>query len=53
MALLIGAMISGVSAFLCIHYFLAFIRRIGMQPFVVYRIALGVLILVLGSQAEL
>lgn len=52
MALLIGAMISGVSAFLCIHYFLAFISRIGMQPFVVYRIALGVLILVFGSQAD-
>ncbi len=40
-----GAVIAGVAAYLCIHYFLAFIRRIGMQPFVVYRIALGALIL--------
>lgn len=45
MALLIGAIVSGVSAYLCIHYFLAFIRRIGMQPFVIYRIVLGILLI--------
>jgi undecaprenyl-diphosphatase len=43
----LGALVSGVSAFLCIHYFLAFIKRIGMQPFVAYRIALGILLLIL------
>lgn len=37
--------LSGLSAFLCIHYFLAFIRRIGMAPFVVYRLALGLFLL--------
>jgi undecaprenyl-diphosphatase len=51
-ALAAGAAIAGISAFLCIHYFLAFIRRIGMQPFVGYRIVLGiVLIFVFGGAA--
>ncbi|WP_163557910.1 undecaprenyl-diphosphate phosphatase [Halomonas sp. NO4] len=40
-ALGVGTLLSGVSAYLCIHYFLAFIRRIGMQPFVIYRLVLG------------
>lgn len=44
-ALFIGAVVSGISAYLCIHYFLTFIRRIGMQPFVIYRIILGILLL--------
>ncbi len=39
--LVIGALLSGISAYLCIHYFLAFIKRIGMQPFVAYRLLLG------------
>ncbi|MDO3379959.1 undecaprenyl-diphosphate phosphatase [Geoalkalibacter halelectricus] len=43
--MILGALFAGVSAFVCIHYFLAFIRRIGMQPFVIYRIALGILLL--------
>jgi undecaprenyl-diphosphatase len=43
----VGVVVSGISAYLCIHYFLAFIKRIGMQPFVAYRIALGLLLLVL------
>ncbi len=40
----VATVVSGISAYLCIHYFLAFIRRIGMQPFVIYRIALGLLL---------
>lgn len=40
-----GVVASGISAFLCIHFFLAFINRIGMQPFVIYRIILGVVLL--------
>lgn len=43
--MLLGALVSGLSAYLCIHYFLAFIRRLGMQPFVVYRLILGVALL--------
>ncbi len=46
-AIFVGMMISGATAFACIHYFLAFIRRIGMQPFVAYRVLLGLLLLVL------
>lgn len=52
MVLFTAANIAGVSAFLCIHYFLAFIRRMGMQPFVAYRVLLGiVLIAVFGGSA--
>ncbi len=40
-----GVMLSGISAYLCIHYFLAFIKRIGMQPFVIYRLVLGAMLL--------
>lgn len=46
-AMLAGIAISGISAYLCIHYFLSFIRRIGMQPFVIYRIALGIVLVLL------
>lgn len=46
-AMLAGTVIAGLSAYLCIHYFLGFIRRIGMQPFVIYRIALGLLLIVM------
>ena len=46
MAMLSGIVISGISAYLCIHYFLAFIQRIGMQPFVAYRLILGVVLIV-------
>ncbi len=44
-ALWLGAVLSGISAYLCIHYFLAFINRIGMQPFVAYRLLLGAILL--------
>lgn len=44
-ALVVGTLLSGISAFLCIHYFLVFIKRIGMQPFVVYRVLFGVWLL--------
>lgn len=45
MTLLWAVALSAVGAFLCIHYFLAFIRRIGMTPFVLYRVALGLFLL--------
>lgn len=44
-ALILGTLIAAISAFACIHWFLAFINRIGMAPFVIYRLALGVLLL--------
>ncbi len=45
LAMGLGVLVSAVSAFLCIHYFLVFIKRIGMQPFVIYRILLGIALL--------
>jgi len=45
--LIIGALISAVSAYLCIHYFLILLERIGMTPFVVYRLGLGIVLLLL------
>lgn len=44
-AMAVGVLLSGLSAYLCIHYFLAFIKRIGMMPFVAYRLILGVVLL--------
>ncbi len=43
--LIIGALISAVSAYLCIHYFLMLLERIGMTPFVIYRMLLGLVLL--------
>ena len=43
--LIAGAAISGISAWICVHYFLAFINRIGLMPFVIYRMILGVVLL--------
>lgn len=37
----VGVLVSAVSAYICIHYFLTFINKIGMLPFVVYRLILG------------
>ncbi|NNJ98036.1 MAG: undecaprenyl-diphosphate phosphatase [Gammaproteobacteria bacterium] len=46
-ALLIGALISAVSAYTCIHYFLKLLDRVGMMPFVAYRLVLGIVLVVL------
>lgn len=46
-ALLIGALISAVSAYSCIHYFLKLLERVGMMPFVAYRLVLGIVLVVL------
>ena len=43
--LIIGFAVSAVMAYVCIHYFLKFIERIGMGPFVIYRVALGLILL--------
>ncbi|MDX8396376.1 MAG: undecaprenyl-diphosphate phosphatase [Mariprofundaceae bacterium] len=43
--LLLGYVISAVSAYICIHYFLKFLDRTGMGPFVVYRVLLGLILL--------
>ena len=36
-----AALVSGLVAYLCIHWFLSFIERVGLLPFVVYRLLLG------------
>jgi len=43
--LALGTLIAAISAFLCIKLFLAYINRMGMGPFVLYRLALGALLL--------
>ena len=45
--LLLGAALSAVSAGLCIHFFLRLVERLGMLPFVVYRVLLGFVIIAL------
>lgn len=45
MTLVLGSSIAAASAFFCIHFFLAFINKMGMTPFVIYRLLLGVLLL--------
>lgn len=45
--LLLGVALSAVSAGLAIHYFLRLVDRVGMLPFVVYRVAMGIVILAL------
>ncbi len=43
--LLLGYIVSVVSAYICIHYFLKFLNQIGMGPFVIYRVILGSVLL--------
>lgn len=44
-ALGLGALLSFAAAYVCIRLFLGFIERIGMTPFVIYRLVLGLLLL--------
>jgi len=39
--LFLGAGISFISAILCIHAFLILLNKVGMLPFVIYRLLLG------------
>jgi len=41
----VGALLAAISAYICIKLFLAFINRIGVLPFVIYRCLLGVVLL--------
>lgn len=42
--LMYATILSGLVAYSCIHYFLRLIDRIGFLPFVLYRVALGLLL---------
>lgn len=39
-----GAALSALIAFTCMHWFMRFVERIGMMPFVIYRIVLSIVI---------
>ena len=43
----LGIVLSALTAYLCIHLFLKLLERIGMFPFVLYRLVLGVVLLYL------
>ncbi|KFZ30230.1 UDP pyrophosphate phosphatase [Pseudidiomarina salinarum] len=45
LAVISGMLVSFVAAYLCIHYFLKVIERMGMLPFVIYRLILGAVLL--------
>lgn len=45
--LMTGALVSGLTAYFCIHFFLKLLDRIGMLPFVIYRLLLGLVLLVM------
>ena len=44
-SLIVGFLTSSIFAFITIKYFLIFVEKIGMYPFVIYRVLLGVFIL--------
>ncbi|EDM49847.1 undecaprenyl-diphosphate phosphatase [Marinobacter algicola] len=46
-AIALGAALSFVSAVVCIHLFLKFLEQLGLMPFVIYRLVLGLLLLVM------
>lgn len=45
--LLLGSVISAISAYACIHFFLKLLESIGMMPFVIYRLLLGTILFAL------
>jgi len=48
--ILVATTLSTVTAYLCIHSFLRLVERVGMMPFVIYRLVLGAfLIYLIGS----
>jgi undecaprenyl-diphosphatase len=40
-AMALGSLIAFISAYACIHYFLILLKKVGMMPFVIYRLVLG------------
>ncbi|AVP97706.1 undecaprenyl-diphosphate phosphatase [Ahniella affigens] len=50
MDFLLGAAVALASGLAVMHFLLSFLKRAGMLPFVVYRIALGVLVLLMVGQ---
>jgi undecaprenyl-diphosphatase len=46
-AMTIGVVTSAITAYVCIHFFLKLLERIGMLPFVIYRLLLGAVLIYL------
>jgi len=46
-AIVLGLVLSAVTGFACIHYFLKWLTRFGMLPYVIYRLVLGAVLLIL------
>jgi undecaprenyl-diphosphatase len=44
-AMALGAAVAAVSGYLCIHYFLRLIQRVGMLPFAIYRWVLAAVVI--------
>ncbi len=41
-----GIMVSGVTGYICIKYFLNYLKKHGLLPFIIYRVILGIIILI-------
>jgi len=46
-SLLLGTSIAGLSAYVCIRAFITWVDRVGMMPFVIYRVLLGIVLFVI------
>jgi len=46
-----GTVVSAITAYLCIHYFLRLVDKMGMLPFVIYRLVLGVILILIYNGA--
>jgi undecaprenyl-diphosphatase len=46
-AIVLGLAVSAVTGFACIHYFLKWLTRFGMLPYVIYRLVLGAVLFTL------
>jgi len=44
-AIILGTVLSFISAYACIHYFLILVEKVGMLPFVIYRLLLGLILI--------
>jgi len=44
---ILGSVVSFISAYICIHWFLKLLEKIGFMPFVIYRLLLGFVLLAL------
>lgn len=45
--IILGTVVSALTAYLCIHCFLRLVDRLGMLPFVIYRLLLGLLLILI------